>query len=373
MNSGGRFPTKELAAIYFNNRQTEMKYFAFFPFLAIVLLLNGCEEYDTQTVSVIGSQANIKFTPMEFGDAASTVTRSSQTTTSTITSFGVTASIYAANSDYTEAECGSYFYNTEIEAATGVSKYFWPGEDKRLSFYAYVPYGSSELRLSESTKLGYPSYSYTVPQGVAEQVDFMTADVLNHSGAATETPVTLTFYHRCANIRFKVYNRNTTSPITVKSISVCGMKYAGIFENNAWTLTGSINTSSTHPFVFATDTSIPTETTVDVTGETCQFMVLPQTVAVGTNFLVIKTTENDSEKTYTYDLESNLILVEGKSYTFALELGDGTLIVDPNTEIQDWAPEVKYLGVETVGSNNDWAQPPIENGEDNGIEDWVEE
>ena len=323
----------------------------FLPLTAILLLTTACSSDSTfdDNIPVIGeaerSAGQIAFSPMEIGSHNSEiVTRAAQTTTSTITSYGVTSSVCdATTGSYATAECGSYFYNEEIAAATGRCKYYWPGSSYKISFFAYAPYGEGVTLSSPKTKAGFPVYSYTVPQGVAAQLDFMTADVLDRVATPTTTPVTLTFYHRCSDIRFNVTNRNTSYDLTVKSITLCGMKYSGSFEGDTWTLTGSPNTASNHPFTYTVQKEIEAGATVDVTETENHFMVLPQTIAAGTNFIVVKTTEYGAEKTYIYNLDAALTLEKGKSYTFNLIIGDGQLIVDPDTDVNDWEVTQVYL------------------------------
>lgn len=101
--------------------------------------------------------------------------------------------------------------------------------------------------------------------------------------------------------------------------------------------------------------------------------MLPQTVASGTDIFVVDATVSGVRKTYTSTLSSALEFLRGRSYTFTLKLGEGSLIVDTDTDIQDWAVEVKYLTVSGVSTNGTFTQPSVADADDNGIEDWTEE
>ena len=79
--------------------------------------------------------------------------------------------------------------------------------------------------------------------------------------------------------------------------------------------------------------------------------MLPQTVPNGTDFLVIKTEEDGEERTYTYTLYASYELVMGKSVTFQLTLGNGTLTVDP-VSVVDWEPIATTTG---TFSTTDWS------------------
>ena len=346
-----------------------------FLFAALIAtLFTGCSNELVDTGDFPDNPANpsIDFAPMEFGVAEAVATRGAQTAKSDITAYGVSASIYPAANSYTSAGCGSYWFCDRIEATSGRSNHFWPGASYRVSFFAYAPYGNAALTVRSKDDLGYPVYNYTVPTAIANQVDFITADVTNHSGAGITDPVPLTFSHQLTDVRFKVYNQGS-SAITVHSIAIYGVKYSGTFSGSSWTLNAAVNSSSSNPFQLALSTSVAAGATVDVTGTTNHFIMLPQTVASGTDIFVVDATVSGVRKTYTNTLSSALELLRGRSYTFTLKLGEGSLIVDTETDIQDWAVEVKYLAVGSVGSNSTWTQPGVTGGNGIDIDDWTEE
>lgn len=310
-------------------------------------LLLSCSQDDAESMRIIRFQAF---------DYVPSPTRGTQVSAAAITSYGVSCAAYPSGSSYTSAGCGSYFFDEAITAASGTSAYYWPASSNKVSFYAYTPYGNGSLTLSSlSTKTGYPVYSYTVPQAVASQVDFMTADTVDIVSPAATLPVRLYFRHRLVDLRFKVTNQHPSLPLTVKSISVVGMKYAGTFENPSWTLTGSANTVDTHPFYFAPNTVVSASATVDITSTANHFMVLPQTIYAGTTFLKIVTTESGVDRVYTHILPSSLTFIMSKSYCFTLILGDGVLIVDEDTSVTDWVQDSQTVS-NTGVSVNDWEE-----------------
>ena len=339
----------------------------------IATLFSGCSNELIDSGDFPDNPANpsIDFTPMEFG-VSEAVTRGTQTAKSDITAYGVSASIYPAANSYTSTGCGSYWFCDRIEAASGRSNHFWPGASYRVSFFAYAPYGNAALTVRSKNDLGYPVYSYTVPTAIANQVDFITADVTNHSGAGTTDPVPLTFSHQLTDVRFRVYNQGSSS-ITVHSIAIYGVKYSGMFSGSTWTLNAAVNSSLSNPFLLSLGTSVDAGATVDVTGTTNPFIMLPQTVASGTDIFVVDATVSGVRKTYTNTLSSALELLRGRSYTFTLKLGEGSLVVDTDTDIQDWAVEVKYLSVSGVSANGTFTQTSVSDGQGIGIEDWTEE
>ena len=332
----------------------------------IATLFTGCSNE-----LIDAANPSIDFTPMEFG-VSEAVTRGTQTAKSDITAYGVSASIYPAANTFTTAGCGSYWFCDRIEAASGRSNHYWPGASYRVSFFAYAPYDNAALTVRSKDDLGYPVYTYTVPTAIANHVDFITADVTDHSGAGITDPVPLTFSHQLTDVRFRVYNQGSSS-ITVHSIAIYGVKYSGTFSGSTWTLNAAVNSSSSNPFLLSLGTSVDAGATVDVTGTTNHFIMLPQTVASGTDIFVVDATVSGVRKTYTNTLSSALELLRGRSYTFTLKLGEGSLIVDTDTDIQDWAVEVKYLAVSGVSTNSTFTQPSVADADDNGIEDWTEE
>lgn len=295
-----------------------------------VLLHTACTEDLTSGMT----ESPITFTIDGNSFEASGITRGAQV--GSISNFGVSASVYDKDAvgGYTSAGCGSYFYNQSATNGTPMN-YYWPTSDYKVSFYAYYPYGNSAFTVqSAANSNGIPTYAYTVPEAIASQVDVMTAQVTDRL-ASNHSAVPLFFAHRCTDIRFTAYNQQS-DPLTVKSVAIYGVKYSGTYTNgNAWTLSGSANSSSSHPFLLSLNTTIAAETTVDLTGTTNHFIMLPQTVPNGTDFLVVKTLEDGEEKTYTYTLANNYELIMGKSVTFRLILGNGTITINPVTVV-DW-------------------------------------
>ncbi len=342
---------------------------------ALIVSLSGCSS-DVEGPKQGESQKAIAFTPMEIKTVKGVPeTRGAQMGKNDITSYGVSASIYPAANSYTSVGCGTYWFNEEIMAASGESDHYWPGSTYKVSFFAYAPYGATGLSLGSKNDLGYPRYTYAVPSAIASQSDFITADVLDHSGTGITTPVPLTFHHRCADIRFMVYNRGE-SAITIHSIGLYGVKYTGTYCESSspkWTLSGSANSTSANPFLLSLGTSVAGGATIDATGTTNHFIMLPQTVASGTQIYDVDATVNGNRQHYYHTLPSAFEIQAGKVYTVTLTLGELTMEVDTDTDIQDWAVEVKYLTVSGMSSNSTWTQPSVTGGENTTIADWTEE
>lgn len=339
------------------------------------MTLTGCSSDITDEEQKKDEEILIAFTPMEISSVSAAKTRGSQTTKNAITQYGMSAAIYPAANDFSSVSCGSYWFKETIEAATGNSRHYWPGMEYRLSFYAYAPCDNAALFPTSKNTLGYPIYQYTVPSAIANQADFITANVINHSGTGITDPVPLSFSHQLSDLRFNVYNQGSDA-LTVHSISIYGVKYSGTFcegNNPKWTLNSSVNSLTVNPFTLSLGTSIASEVTTDVTGTTNHFILLPQTVASGTTIFDVDATVSGTRKHFYHTLTSDLTLLPEKSYTFRIILGEASMLVDEETEIQDWTVETKYLTVSTVNTNDTFTQPAVNNGEVFGVDNWIEE
>lgn len=310
---------------------------------ALCLLTSCSQDYftlDTDGTDNATQRTDISFT--QVGTIDTENTRAVTATPSNISHYGVSCSWYPKDKTYTMAACGSYFYNVKVDANDGNSGYYWPGTDYKLSFFAYYPCDNTNIILvSDTQELGMPQYRYNIPSDVSEQVDFLTCNVLDHIGLS-RTPIPLEFNHKCAEIRFTAYN-NSTDNVVLKSIYVVGMKYKGILFNENWILDDDINTSSENPFLFEPSIEINPQETKDITGNDNHFIVLPQTVAQGSNLFIVKTEEEGEEHTYSYMLPQDVTFTEGKSYKYKLTIDHGELIIDP-VSIVPWQSVTDFEG-----------------------------
>ena len=308
--------------------------------MVLPLFLSCSKDLENGTNDILTSSDNLAFliNTENIEDASvhnMTATRGVQANMSSLSAgFGVSCSAYPSAGTYTSYGHGSYFYKVQARPNTP-TVYYWPTANYKVSFFAYYPYGNTAFTVqSPASATGSPTYAYTVPSDIESQVDIMTAEQTDIP-CTTHPTVALSFSHRCTDIRFTAYNQQS-SALTVKSIAIYGVKYSGTYTNGAsWTLSGSVNSSSSHPFLLSLNTTVASKATVDLTGTSNHFIMLPQTVASGTDFFVVKTQEDGEERTYTYTLPSSYTLVMGKSVTFQLILGNGTLIVNP-VNIVDW-------------------------------------
>lgn len=283
-------------------------------------------------------------------------TRASRTDKDDIYSYGVTCAICPKTDSFSSVGCGSYFFNEVIDAEAGKSSNYWPGENYNLSFFIHTPCNDGNIQvISNPTDKGYPVYQYTEPADITRQADLMTANIIDHVGLS-RVPLTITFNHMCTDVRFSVENQGVENLI-IKSITLVGVKHNGTLKNNTWTLTGSANTASDNPFVLTANTNIADGYTSDVTGTDRHFILLPQTVTAGTELIIVKTVLDGVETTFTHTLPANMTFAMGKSYTFNITLNQKMMIVDPETDIEDWTPEqIDYISQESDFGVQDWSE-----------------
>ena len=273
------------------------------------------------------------------------LTRGTKTNTSSLNDgFGVSCSVYPSSGTYTDYAHGSYFYKLMATPNTP-TPYYWPTSDYKLSFFAYYPYGNAAFTVqSAASDLGAPTYAYTVPSAIGSQLDVMTGQTTNVLGGGS-SPVLLTMKHRCAAINFSVTN-NRSSDITINSISIEGVKYSGTLNEETWTLNAAVNSSSSNPFALTYGNTVAVGATTNVTGTSNIFLMLPQTIPAGAK---IKVAVNGEE----FEAELTGTWVAGKQYNYSLEIKNNIIIVvDEDTEIEDWEEHVIDLSMVDNAGNN---------------------
>lgn len=264
-----------------------------------------------------GKKVYLSCSEAPWPSAKTTTTRGAKV--NSITSFGVSASVYSSSSSYTSAGCGSYFYNESITAGLP-TEFFWPTSSYKVSFFAHYPYNNAAFTVqSAPNDLGAPTYAYTVPATISSQVDIMTASATDLEGGSSN-PVNLSFSHQCAAIKIRITN-STTSAITVNSVSIEGVEYTGTLCSGTWTLSGTKNSSSLNPFTLSCNTAVAASATADLTGTTNIFLMLPQTLTSSAKLKMVI----DSEA---YEAELSGSWQAGKTYTYSVTKEPGVIEVD---------------------------------------------
>ena len=305
----------------------------------VITLVGGFVSSCTEEVETETTRSRIMLTIEDNGfDNGKPVTRG--TKVSSISSFGVSASVYDKDAvgGYTSAGCGSYFFNESATAGSAID-YYWPTSAYKLSFFAYYPKDNAAFTVqSSSSTTGAPTYAYTVPSAIGSQLDIMTGQNVNILGGSS-SPVSLTMKHRCAAINFSVTN-NRASSITLNSVSIEGVKYSGTLNEETWTLTSAVNSSSSNPFTLSYGSAIAAGATANITGTSNIFLMLPQTIPAGAKVKVVISGEDPLYA----DLTGSWLA--GKQYNYSLAVKNNVIVVvDEESEVKDWINLTVDLGL----------------------------
>lgn len=291
------------------------------------------------------------------------VTRGAKVTTVGISNMGVSASVYGSSSSYTSAGCGSYFYKESVSSGTP-TRFYWPTADYKISFFGYYPYNNAAFTVqSAASATGAPTYSYTVPSAIASQQDIMTGQVVDRLGGSASA-VNITLSHRCAAIRFSITN-DRSEAITMNTISIEGVKYTGTFNENTWTLGDAVNSSLSNPFTLSYGSSIAAGATVDVTGTTNIFLMLPQTLpATASLKVVVDDEEFETELAGTWQA--------GKEYTYSVTINDNAIDLSMVDNAGNKRASMTTANCYLVHAAGDYKLPlvygnAIKNGTDNRV------
>lgn len=159
---------------------------------------------------------------------------------------------------------------------TTAEPYYWP-TGKTLSFYAWYPYASSNLTVSDKQQAGPPIFTYEVPTGVNEQEDLMGA---SSSGSyATGNPaVSIQLRHLLTAVKFKA---SADMPAcSIKTITLKNVKYKG--SRTFQTLQGSNDvdgfneTTDTKDFILDVNQELNGYGEATLTDEGKTFFMMPQ-------------------------------------------------------------------------------------------------
>ena len=226
------------------------------------------------------------------------------TQVSQITSFGVSAFLQKT----TDVSLGTpgYFYNlpatkNEVTGLFTVSQdYFWPADDEHLFFYAYYPYGDSNVQISSADAAGPQTIDFTAVSNVADQVDLMTAVALDEATpqAATQPAVQLNFRHELCAVSFKIQGLFPASGGIV-SVGLSGIYGAGTMTINqdapgTWNFTGR-ETTTFKRTLDQTGTGNQADNG-KLIGDELTFLMIPQEL---TDDAVIELVYQDQRQNYT--------------------------------------------------------------------------
>lgn len=133
------------------------------------------------------------------------------------------------------------FVLTGYDSYISTDTYYWPGQDRKLKFYAYAP---NETKLGADVVITNQEKSlknFVVEEKISDQVDFVFAENAgdNNEGLEEQSSVSLNFSHKLS--RISIYGRTESEENVYK---FAGVRIAGVYgkgdlndlTSNAWTI-----------------------------------------------------------------------------------------------------------------------------------------
>lgn len=218
-------------------------------------------------------------------------TRASETTNANLDKIYVTAVygdsiVNTSTKKFDGFKNSLYFSNIEFDkgadsffkSANG-RQYNWLGPSQEIDFFAYAP-SQDELGadiLMKEDNSGMTLESFAVPESIADQVDFITANATGTKKNNETSGVELTFDHRLSQIEIQAKSESKQYTYKVIGARIGRPEYMGTFDfnTNEWTLDDWHDTAI---YTSACDTTTLTATPVSIMGADGNAMLLPQTL-----------------------------------------------------------------------------------------------
>ena len=287
--------------------------------VAVSLLLTACSKD-----AGMDQERYIRLRPVTAAMVAAS-TRGTQVTTAPA-SYGASCAVYAGAGGYTSAQQGSRFFNQHI-TSSGETGYYWPAPSKLIAVYAYYPYGDASLMLTSTTaSTGYPTYSYTVPDSPAQQKDVMTANMTDIRCDGSQE-VDIVFSHRLSDFCMRIENY-TGYDLRVNSITVKNLKYTGTLTGSQWTLG-----NARKDFTLTLNQTVTPTNSLDATGSTDHFLMLPQTITAGSQLIDVSLTISGNTHHFYYQPATDFTPQQGAVYTFVLCIKHG---ISTDVTVGEW-------------------------------------
>lgn len=274
--------------------------------LAATMGFAACSSEETE--SQPGSQANdvINLTSSIAGTRATEELQTNAVSTDTkVGVFGISGTTAVTN-----GANNPYAVGTDGGLTADSKDMKWPSDESaKVDLYAYAPYQSSwtaydnanafSVAADQSTKAGYLASDllYAATKGVSK----------------TGSAVVLNFGHKLARINVKLTKGDDAAyDVSSSTVSICGTK-TGTTLNPS---TGALGEATGS----ATDIKIGTGVNITATGVTTYGVVVPQSLAAGSQFVKIVA----DGKILSAKLTSAVTLEAGKAYNFTATIGSST-------------------------------------------------
>ena len=210
-----------------------------------------------------------------------------------------------------------YMYDVEVtKASSWTTSYHWPTLTGGIRFFAYAPYHGEGIVLSNKTKAGSPTITYTVPADVADQKDLLFANSIYTTPTGTlknaNNAAPLTFNHALTAVRFVCGNDMQGG--TVKSVSLKNVCSKGILNYGTHSWSGVDTPADFSQTLDKSTTGTPDEA---LTTDAQTFMMIPQTLPDGAQIEVVFTDKSNVDHTLTADIKGTVWPI-GKTVTYKI-------------------------------------------------------
>lgn len=213
---------------------------------------------------------------------------------------------------------------------------YWPnGQDDKVTFYGYYPYGGTGITLvTDNDTPGLPRFDFAVQPYSHNEVDFMVSDVNAdgmHITAERTTTVTsrvqLLFHHALSKVIVKVVDEeNNPLPFTA---TLTGLYAEGTCQS---TTTSPVNWSNLH------NTSVTFSTQIEDSESERVFLLLPQALRGGGTDPCMqfsysyKGTPNTTEVIHLNTIDEATVWNPSKTYTYVYHVSNsgGSISVNVN-------------------------------------------
>lgn len=280
------------------------------------------------------------------GQRAATTRNTLVTTGDFHTSFGVFGYTYPNAEGWDNTRTPDYMYNVEYKkddtgTYSSAPTYYLPGKGTGtdISFYAYAPYGAEGLVVPGQNAGGAPTYEYTVPTDVEQQIDLCFTGRVEVKRETETATVELPFQHALAAVSF--VEGSEMAPGTITGITLTNLYDKGKYhiqeeEKNYWELG-----TTKKDFSRTLEVKIPNEPGTPITDSQKPFILMPQSVNDGSSELRVNYTDNSGvERTLTAPLNSAggtaaFQFSEGEHFTFKINIVNGKLKIE-SVEATEW-------------------------------------
>lgn len=137
----------------------------------------------------------------------------------------------------------NYFTNLQFSKGTdgffsSDVKYYWPGDNNTLTFYAYAPSQDAmgaDVTVDNTT---HEIQNFVTPENISEQVDIITAVATGNRSANEASGVPLTFSHRLSQIEIDAKSESEAYKYEVAGARIGRAQTTGTLDlaTGTWTL-----------------------------------------------------------------------------------------------------------------------------------------